>query len=228
MRCLNSIFSINSLTTLKTLVYQTGEKIEKADMMCLMQDISQIAACCQLVLLLLVMFVGEPGVYLSGYGFMYISDNFCNKKVLAALFMISTLPSWIILACSVSLEKDVVRRKCLLFLISIPFPIGIGIVFFSLCTAPSLHYVFVNLFVGAVATVHIAVARTAGHVDFLQTYSALLVITSVSGMVFLVLALIEKGPGPARNIAVISEYIGVFGFILSNGLSTDRVREHTR
>jgi hypothetical protein len=226
MRFMSAVYSSNSLTALRIILNQTGEKVEIVDVMCLLQDISHVAACVQIILLFMVMFVGQPGIYHEDFGFMYISDNFCNKRVLAALFMISTLPSWVILACSVSMEKDPVRRKCILWLISTPFPIGIGIVFFSLCTSPSLHYIYVNLFVGCIATVHIAVARTAGHVDFLQTYSALLIVTFVSGVIFLVLALVEKGPGAIRNVAVICEYIGVIGFILSNGLSTDRVREH--
>ena len=225
---MSAIFSSNSLTALRIILNQTREKIETADAMCLLQDVSQISAFVQMVLVFMVMFVGQPGIYLTDAGFMYISDNFCNKRVLAALFMISTLPSWVILACSVALEKDPVTRKCLLLLIATPFPIGIGIVFFSLCEAPSLHYIYVNLFIGSIATVHIAVARTAGHIDFIQTYFALLVVTSVSGVIFLTLALIEKGPGVVRNVAVICEYIGVIGFILSNGLSTDRVREHLR
>ena len=228
MRVMGAMFSSGSSTAMRILINQTGEKIQVADMMCLLQDVSQISACVQMILLLMVMFIGHPGVYLEDYGFMYISDNFCNKQVMAGLFMISTLPSWVILACSVSMEVDPVRRKLLLLLISTPFPIRIGIVFFSLCTAPSLHYIYVNLFVGSVATVHIAVALTAGHIEFVQTYFALLLVTSVSGIIFLILALIEKGPGVARNVAVVCEYIGVIGFILSNGLSTDRVREHLK
>ena len=228
MRCLAPIFSSNSVTTMYNLMYQTGNHIEKVDLLCLMQDISQVAACCQIILLMLVMFTGNPGVYMQGVGFMYISDNFCSKKFLAAMFMISTFPSWVVLACSVALEKDVVRRKLLILLISTPLPIGIGIVFFSLCTTPGLHYVFVNVFVVAVATIHMAVAHTAKHVEFLQTYCALVVTTSVSGLCFLILALVEKGPSTSRDVAVICEYIAVCGFIIANSLSTDRVREHVR
>jgi succinate dehydrogenase hydrophobic anchor subunit len=226
MRFMGEVSSSNSSAALRTILNRTGEKVEKADAIYLLQNISQIAAVAQLIFLLMIMLVGPPGIYREDFGFMYISDNFCTKQVLAAFFILSTLPSWVILACSVSMEKDPVRRTKLLCLISTPFPIGIGIVFFSLCTSPSLHYIYVNLFVGSIAMVHIAVARTAGHVEFIQTYSALLLVTSISGVIFLVLALVEKGPGIIRNIAVITEYIAVIGFILSNGLSIDRVREH--
>lgn len=192
----------------------------------LIRDISHVTACLQLVILLFIMLTGIPGVYTQDDGFMYISDNFCTKKVLAGLFVFATLPSWVLLACSVSMEKDPVRRHLLLLLISTPFPIGIGIVFFSLCTNPGLHYVYVNLFVMTVASVHLAVASTARHFVYSQLYFVLLVCTSIAGLVFVLFAVIGTGPGTSRNVAVISEYIAVGGFIFCNSLTSDRIHEH--
>jgi hypothetical protein len=220
------IFNQSSMNAIRIFLTRTGESVCRKDMISLMRDISHITASIQMLLLLLTMFVGYPGVYLEGQGFMYISDNFCTKKLLAGLFVFATLPSWVLLACSVSMEKDIGRRKLLLLLISTPFPIGIGIVFFSLCTTPGLHYVYVNLFVATVATVHFAVAHTAGHFNFLQIYFVVLMCTTIAGGLFVLFALIERGPGVYRNAAVISEYVAVGGFIFCNSLCNDRIREH--
>jgi hypothetical protein len=226
MQFANTLTNTPNIHTIKTLVSKTDEKITHDGMIYLTQRVSKISALLQIVILLLTMLVGAPGVYIHGEGFMYISDNFCTKRILAGLFMFTTFPSWVLLAFSVSKEKDFVRRKLLLLLISTPFPVGIGIVFFSLCTTPVLHYIYVNVFVVAIAGVHLAVARTARHFVFLQVYCVVLIGTATSGLVFLLFALSENGPGTRKNIAAISEYIAIGGFVLCNSLISDRIREH--
>jgi len=180
----------------------------------------------QLLLLVLIMTIGEPGIYTADMGFRYVSDNFCTKKILSLLFMVSTVPTWTILACSVALESNKVTRNVLLWLMSIPLPTGIGIVVFSLCETPVLHYVFVNVFVGTIACIHITVAYTARHFKFMQCYSVIVVGTAICGTMFMFLALEETGMGARRDIAVIMEYISIVGFIILNGLSVDRIDEH--
>ena len=142
-----------------------------------------------------------------------------------SLFMISTLPTWILLTCSIALQSQS-RRAKILGVISLPLPIGLGIVFFSICDIPNMHYVFVNIFVLSVGVVHVIVATTAGHINFLQSYFVLLVGTAIFGLCFLVLAFTSHGPSMQRDIAVILEYLAVTGFIVLNSLVTDRVREH--
>jgi hypothetical protein len=222
------IFNQSSMRAIRIFLNTTRDNVQREDMVSLIRDISQVTASIQMILLVLTMFVGYPGVYLNEMGLMYISDNFCTKNLLAAMFVFATFPSWVLLACSISMEKDLGKRKLLLLLISAPFPLGIGIVFFSLCATPALHYVYVNLFVMTVGFVHFTVAYTAGHFDFLQLYFVTLVSTAIAGGIFVLFALIERGPGTFRNIAVVSEYIAVTGFILCNSLCNDRIQEHIR
>ena len=202
------------------------KRMPNLEMLNFMRDISLISAFCQLILLIIVMFTGDPGIFQKERGFMYISDNFCSKQLIAALFMIATIPTWALLACSVALEVDKPRRKKVLALISLPFPLGIGIVFFSICTTPNLHYVYVNAFVASVGGVHYVVASTAGHVLFLQTYFGLLIGTAICGLIFMVLAFSENEAGIQRNSAVIAEYLAITGFIVLNSFTADRIQEH--
>jgi hypothetical protein len=211
---------------MKACCRSTGPKVAQSDLLLLLRDIAWSTALLQLILLLLVMMVGTPGVYTTDKGFMYISDNFCTKKALSFLFILSTLPTWSLLACSISLESSVVTRTILLGFMSVPFPTGIGIVVFSLCEAPPLHYTYVNIFVGTVAVIHLTVAYTASHFEFLQYYSIIVVGTAMCGLVFLVLATMGTSIGITRDTAVIMEYISVIGFIVLNGLSVDRIQEH--
>jgi len=197
-----------------------------AQMFNIMRNIAFVSSLVQLLLLIFVMFTGYPGVYLKGEGFMYISDNFCYKQWAAILFMIATLPTWVILSCSVSLEKDPVKRPLILFVISLPLPLGVGIAFFSICEIPSLHYVYVNAFVVSVACVHLVVTTTARHFHFLQTYILVVAVSAVSGVCFMLLAVTTDQPGIHKDTAVIFEYIGMTSFIILNSLVTDRVREH--
>jgi hypothetical protein len=220
------IFNQSSLRAIRAIFHTTDETVCRKDLASLISDISRTTAFTQMLILALTIFLGYPGVYLEDVGFMYISDNFCMKNFLAASFIFSTLPTWILLAFSVSMETDLGKRKLLLLLISTPFPLGIGIVFFSLCTTPTLHYLYVNLFVATVGSVHFAVAYTAGHFNFLQVYFIVLICTATAGGVFVVFALAEDGPGHFRNTSVISEYIAVSGFIFCNSLCNDRITEH--
>ena len=192
----------------------------------LMRNVAISSSITQFVLLIVVMFTGYPGVYLKGEGFMYISDNFCYKQWAAILFMLSTLPTWVILSCSVALETDPVKRFSVLFMISLPLPLGVGIALFSICTIPTLHYIYVNAFVLSVAFVHLIVTTTARHFRFLQTYVLIVVVSSLCGVSFMVLAVSTDQPGIQKNTAVILEYISMFAFIVLNSLSADRVREH--
>lgn len=203
-----------------------GCKVPIDEMLAFMQDVAHVSAFMQMLFLVLVLFAGAPGVYVDGTGMMFISDNFCTKTATATLFMLSTLPTWVLLACSVALESNPHIRRLLIWVISIPLPVGIGIVLFSLCKTPTLHYVYVNIFVASVGFVHLAVAYTALHVQFLQTYYGLLVCTALCAACFVVLALFEHTPSTERNVAVILEYLAVAGFIILNGFTTDRVREH--
>jgi hypothetical protein len=221
----------SSIRTLQTLMFHNQRHVEHAEMLMFLRDVSIASAFIQSVFLTLVMLAGKPGLYTDQHGMMYVSDNFCTKSILAGCFMISTFPTWALLACSVALEKKVYygvlcKRRLILFLISTPLPLGLGIVFFSLCSNPFLHYMYVNIFVLSVAGVHLAVAGTAGHFVFLQSYFILLVATAVCGVCFVTLAVFETSPGVQRNCAVIFEYFAIVGFVILNSLSSDRIREH--
>ena len=196
------------------------------EMFNMMRDVAIATSLLQIALLMIVMFTGYPGIYLEDEGFMYISDNFCYKQWAAILFMFATLPTWVILSCSVALEKDPVKRFGVLFMISLPLPLGVGVAFFSVCDIPGLHYVYVNAFVVSIAFVHLVVTTTARHFRFLQSYVLLVVVSSVCGLSFMVLAISTDQPGIQKNIAVIFEYIAMASFIILNGLAADRVKEH--
>jgi hypothetical protein len=201
------------------------DNVKHDKMFDIMRDVAFTSAVLQLGLLVLVMFTGHPGVFVQGTGFMYISDNFCSKKALAALFMLSTFPTWVLITFSIALQCKK-RRTIILAIISLPLPLGMGIVFFSVCETTNLHYVFVNAFITSVGVVHIVVATTASHFKFLQSYFVLLVGSALCGILFMVLAFTANEPGTQRNSAVILEYFSVTGFIILNSLATDRVREH--
>jgi hypothetical protein len=195
---------------------------------CVFQSVSWYTAVTQLVLLCAIMFIGPPGIYVSSDGLEYVSSNFCTKPALAALFIVSTLPTWVILTCSVALEPNKHKQRALLFLMALPMSTGLGIVFFSLCERRWEHYVYVNTFVISVGCVHLAIALTADHVEFYQAYYMLLSATTVCSIFFILFASISTGPGYVRDFAVTMEYIAVTGFVLLNGLSADRLREHIR
>jgi hypothetical protein len=223
VKCNCPSFKFKSIETVY--IYWKTREINPFDLFDLMRDIACIAAIIQLLLLVLVMFTGYPGVFVEGEGFKYISDNFCSKQAIGALFMIATFPTWILLTCSIAIERDY-TRGLILALISLPLPMGLGIVFFSICETPGLHYVFVNAFVVSIGGVHFVVAATADHSDFMKSYLVLLVGSAMCGLLFIVLAFTAHEPGIQRNTAVILEYLAVTGFIVLNSLSTDRVREH--
>ena len=220
------MFHIHSLVILKKLTSRMHESVSHTEVMNMIREVSIASAVLQMLLFLLIMFTGTPGIYTKRRGLMYISNNLCHTRVLSTCFMLSTIPTWVILACSVSKEIIVYRRRCTLILISIPFPLGIGIVMFDWCSNPVIHYVYVTGFVIAIALVHIVVAKTARHVNFLQSYAFLLVGTAVCGISFLAVSMSETMPGIQRNVGVISEYLTTIGFILLNSLSTDRINEH--
>lgn len=180
-----------------------------------------------MVLLLAVMFSGTPGIYIRKRGLMFLSDNFCTKAALATLFILSTIPTWVVLTCSVTLEKTKSRKRWwLLFIMALPVSTGLGIVFFSLCTTPILHYLYVNVFAISVGSVHLVVALTARHTEFYQSYYVLLLGSAICTLAFILFARIATGPGTARNTAVVMEYLATIGFIFLNGLSADRISEH--
>jgi hypothetical protein len=217
---------IKTMKLLYDCIHEPSTILTQSDMLHVLTSIATLSAWIQFIMLCLVMFVGPPGVYQEGLGLMYISSNFCTKSVLGSFFMIFTLPTWALLACSVSLVKNNRKRNMILWVISLPLPVGIGIIMFSLCDTPFFHYAYVNAFVGTIALVHIVVAATAKHFLFIQTYSFLLLTTALCGVGFVLFALIETGPGVKRNTAVVFEYISVIGFITLNSLATDRIREH--
>lgn len=228
MRFAARIFNRKSVHNIYALMSRSGDTVSQDDMLVCMQDVAHAAAALQLLFLALVLFAGAPGLYTEKMGLMYISDNFCTKTVLGTFFMLCTIPTWVLLACSVAMEKDPWKRGLILWVISIPLPMGLGIVFFTLCRNPVLHYIYVNLFVTSVGFVHLAVAYTALHLEFLQTYFLLLSCTAACAACFVVLAFFEQTPSTERDAAVILEYLAVVGFIILNGLSTDRIREHLK
>jgi hypothetical protein len=193
---------------------------------CVFQSISRYTAFTQLTLLAFLLFTGTPGLYITEDGMEYLSSNFCTKPALAALFIVSTLPTWAVLTCSVALEESVVRQRLLLFLMALPTSTGLEIVFFSLCETHFLHYVYVNTFAVSVGVVHLTIAVTAKHSEFYQAYYGLLSVTSISSLLFIFGASLATGPGRMQNFAALMEHIATLGFVALNGLSADRLREH--
>ena len=180
----------------------------------------------QLGLFLIIMAVGKPGIYSETFGFMYLSDNFCEKKVLGLLFIFCTLPSWTLMAFSISMEERAIRRKILLFIISTPIPTGLAVVLFTICSTPGLHYTFVNVFVFSIGCSHFAVYYTSKSFVYLQMYSALIALTALSGVTFLLFALFSDSKGMSRDISVVAEYISILGFVVLNCFAADRIHEH--
>ncbi len=217
---------LNDCKTLYSIFHPLATKIPSNEILRVLRHVALSTSVLQFVLLLAIMIVGDPGIYTKRHGFMYVSDNFCTKKIISVAFMLSTLPTWALLACSISLEASPWKRIFLLLLMSIPLPTGIGIVIFSLCETPSLHYAYVNLFVGTIACIHVTVGYTARHFKFIQCYSAILFGTAVCGTLFLIFAVGEVGKGIRRDSAVILEYVSITGFIILNALTVDRIGEH--
>jgi hypothetical protein len=217
---------LNDCKTLYSIFAPITQKIPAHEILRILRNVAWSTSVLQFVLLLAIMIVGNPGIYTQRHGFMYVSDNFCTKKIISVAFMLSTLPTWALLACSISLEASPWKRIFLLLLMSIPLPTGIGIVIFSLCETPSLHYAYVNLFVGTIACIHVTVGYTARHFKFIQCYSAILFGTAVCGTLFLIFAVGEVGKGIRRDSAVILEYVSITGFIILNALTVDRIGEH--
>jgi hypothetical protein len=228
LKKLNELTNVHSV--MQTVETQTHiESIFSIEaMLDTMQRVSRYTALIQMMLLLAITFTGTPGLYMTEMGMMYVSDNFCTKPALGTLFIIMTLPIWVVLTCSLALEPSAWKRRCLLFIMSLPTSTGLGIVFFSLCETHYLHYAYVNTFVLSVGGIHLALTLTTEHIKFLQSYYILLIGSSSFSLVFVIFAGIETGPGVARNMAVIMEYLSVVGFILLNSLSADRIREHIR
>ena len=198
------------------------------EVLSIMQRISRYTAATQMILLLLITFSGLPGIYAPLKGLMYISNNFCTKPALGTLFIVSTLPTWVMLTCSLAMEPSNLKRRCLVFIMALPMSTGLGIVFFSLCETHALHYVYVNTFVGSVGCIHLALTLTTRHTEFLQAYYILLGGTTVCSLSFVLLAAVATAPGVTRNAAVSMEYLAVIGFVILNSLSADRIREHVR
>ena len=193
-----------------------------------LRSISRYSAAIQLFLLLLIMFSGLPWIYETERGLLYVSDHFCTKPALGTLFIMSTLPTWVILTCSLALEPVKWKRTGLIFIMAFPMSAGLGVILFSLCETHFLHYLFVNLFVASVGCIHLAITLTARHVEFLNTYYLLLGGTTVCSLSFVILAGVANVPGTTRNAAVISEYLAVTGFVILNSLAADRLREHVQ
>ena len=196
------------------------------EMFRVMHDVARYSAAAQMLLLLSVTFSGSPGLYRTSKGFMYVSQNFCTKPALGTLFIVMTLPTWTLLTCSLALEPSLWKRRCLIFIMSLPMSTGLGIIFFSLCETHYLHYLYVNTFVASVGCIHFIITITAAHVKFLQAYYILLCITTICSVGFVFLAAITATPGTIRNVAVGMEYMSVLGFVLLNCLVVDRIREH--
>jgi hypothetical protein len=180
----------------------------------------------QLGLFLIIMAVGKPGIFSESQGFMYLSDNFCEKKVLGLIFIFSTLPSWTLMAFSIAMEENVLRRKILLFIISTPIPTGLAVVLFTICSTPGLHYTFVNAFVFSVGCSHFSIYYTSKSFVYFQAYTLLLVTTALSGLIFLLFALFSDSRGSSRDISVLAEYVSILGFVVLNCFAADRIYEH--
>jgi hypothetical protein len=220
--------SMQSTYIWKKMVFSKNQILPRSEAMIIIRQVVSVSAVLQFIFFVLLMLTGTPGIYSQTKGLMYISNSLCHAQAFAVFFMLSTIPTWFIMACSVSMETCLWRRRCTLWLIAIPFPAGIGILLFNWCVSPVIHYVYVIVFVVAVSSVHISVAGLARHFTFLQKYFFLLIWTAVFGIVFLALAMSETSPGTHRNIAVIAEYCTTFGFILLNSLAADRIHEHVR
>jgi hypothetical protein len=220
--------SMQSTYIWKQLIFSKNQILQRSEAMIIIRQVVSVSAVLQLIFFVLLMLTGTPGIYSQTKGLMYISNSLCHAQVFALFFMLSTIPTWLIMACSVSMETRPWRRRCTLWLIAIPFPAGIGILLFNWCVSPVIHYVYVIVFVVAVSSVHISVAGLARHFIFLQRYFFLMIWTAVFGISFLALAMSETSPGIHRNIAVIAEYCTTFGFILLNSLAADRIHEHVR
>jgi hypothetical protein len=212
-------------------------------MLRLLADVAHISALLQLSVLVLIMATGHPGIYVRGIGFMYVSNNFCHQQFLASLFIVSTLPSWALLACSVCrvglprdgqpqelgiLTKGNIRRWFTLWLLALPLPMGLGVVLFPICSTVTMHYIYVNGFVFAVGSVHLVVAYTGENIAFIRLYPVIVIGTALCGACFMVFALLEKKPSTLRDIASMLEYTAMLGFVLINSLSCDRIREHIK
>ena len=221
----------------------TRRRVHYDDMLRFLADVAHLSALLQLSVLVLIMASGHPGIYVRGIGFMYVSNNFCHQQFLASLFIVSTLPSWALLACSVcrvgmpqrgqpqtpgTLGSRNLRRWFTLWLLALPLPMGLGVVLFPICSTRIMHYVYVNGFVFAVGSVHLVVAYTGDNVAFIRMYPALVIGTALCGACFMILALFEQQRGLGRDLASMFEYAAVLGFVFINYLSCDRIREHIK
>jgi hypothetical protein len=206
----------------------TRGRVHYDDMLRLLADVSYLSAILQLSTLVLIMASGHPGIYVRGVGFMYVSNNFCHQQFLAALFILFTVPSWALLACSICRVESLWS----LWLLALPLPMGLGVVLFPICSTVWMHYFFVNGFVFAVGSVHLVVAYTGNNVAFIRMYPAIVIGTAVCGAIFMVFALLDallhEGHGILRDIATILEYAAVLGFVFINSVSCDRIREHIK
>ena len=235
------LVSVCSRTARRTVHYN--------DMLRFLADVAHFSALLQFAVLVLIMTGGHPGVYVRGIGLMYVSNNFCHQQFLASLFIVSTLPTWALLACSVCrvglprkgqpqtlgiLNRGNLRRWFTLWLLALPLPTGLGVVLFPICSRVALHYAYVNGFVVAIGSVHLVVAYTGDNVAFIRMYPTLVVGTALCGACFMVLALLgskfasKEEPSMVRDIACMLEYAAVLGFVFINSLSCDRIREHIK
>lgn len=186
---------------------------------------SKFAAAVQLATLCLVIFFGEPGLVNASTGrLMYISDNLHTKPGLGTLFFMSFIPSWMVLACSVSFLAAW-TQALLIFFMSMSVSAGFAITFYTMYNHSTLHYIAVGFFVASIALTHLLTTLTANHFKFMQRYVWVLVLTACCGVAFIAITLSIR-TAFWHDLGAILEYTAMLGFIWINSMSTDRVREH--
>jgi len=184
-----------------------------------------------ITLFIMFPFTGPPGVFQDGR-IRYVSDNLAEKEALGAILVGCTIPTWIILACSLhnvkqlfGLSQDTVHF-ILLNIMALPVSTGFGLVFFTITRFESLHYIFTTIFVVSIGIVHLLVNYTAEHCNHQRWYLPVMYLGAVSGVLFLVLAIIPNNI--SQSVSAVFEYICVVAFLLLNSRAGQRVEDHMR
>lgn len=184
-----------------------------------------------LILFIIFPFTGPPGVFQDDR-IRYVSDNLAEKEALGAILVGCTIPTWMILACSLhnakevfGLSKDTVHF-ILLNLMSLPVSTGFGLIFFTITRFEILHYIFTTIFVVSIGVVHLLVNYTAEHSDHQRWYLPVMYLGALSGVLFLVLAIIPNNI--SQSVSAVFEYICVVAFLLINSRAGQRVEDHMK
>jgi len=181
------------------------------------------------ILFVIFPFTGPPGVFQDGR-IRYVSDNLAEKEALGAIVIFCTIPTWVILACSLHNVKEVFGLSVdtvhfiLLNIMALPVSTGFGLIFFTITRFETLHYVFTTIFVVSIGVVHLLVNYTAEHSNHQRWYLPVMYLGAVSGVLFLVLAIIPNNI--SQSVSAVFEYICVIAFLLINSRAGQRVEDH--